>query len=159
MEEMRAQSIPLRPKDPYFLKLRWKMLISSFFYILTHWRPVLWWAAINTLCASCGYLNHISTFQCLDFMFVWVLLYLSSSGADLSCFWLLVSMRKSNGLCFCLSQSPKRQEQGNWQNLSFFKPFYHHFFSLLSESACGWAAFCHLVTCRRKQRQTTDDWR
>lgn len=86
-------------------------------------RPILRWAAISVLRASCGYLNHISTFQCLDFMFVWVLLYLSSSGADFSWFWLLVSMRKSNGLCFCLSQSPKKKAIRQWVELGFISSF------------------------------------
>lgn len=99
-------------------------------------RPVLRWAAISALCASCGYLNHISTFQCLDFMFVWVLLYLSSSGADFSWFWLLVSMRKSNGLCFCLSRSPKKKGTREWAELSFISSFATIFLSF--EGICVW---------------------
>lgn len=105
-------------------------------------RPVLWWAAISVLCASCGYLNHISTFQCLDFMFVWVLLYLSSSGADFSWFWLLVSMRKSNRLCFCLPQSPKKEKgTREWTEFWFYKLLCHPFFSLLGKSVCVWMSW------------------
>lgn len=90
-------------------------------------------------------------------MFVWVLLYLSSSGADFSWFWLLVSMRKSNGLCVSAFFSPlKKKETREWAKLGFISSFAIIFLSF-ERNLCVWMSWV-LPFGDQQVRVRTNHW-